>query len=77
MLGVLLEELLFIGLHRAMVESMASENASRLASMWNAERNVEQRITELTSDFHRGRQMTITGELLDIASGFEALSNER
>jgi F-type H+-transporting ATPase subunit gamma len=44
--------------------------------MWSAERNVEQRIAELTSEFQRGRQMAITGELLDIASGFEALSGE-
>jgi F-type H+-transporting ATPase subunit gamma len=72
----LVREFLFIALYRAFAESLASENASRLASMWNAERNVEQRIAELTSDFHRGRQMTITGELLDIASGFEALAGE-
>jgi F-type H+-transporting ATPase subunit gamma len=77
LLSALIREYLFIALYRAFAESMASENASRLASMWNAERNVEQRISELTSDFHRGRQMTITGELLDIASGFEALSDER
>ena len=72
----LVREFLFIALYRAFAESLASENASRLASMWNAERNVEQRIVEFTSDFHRDRQMTITGELLDIASGFEALAGE-
>jgi len=53
---------------------MASENASRLAAMRGAERNISDRITELTAQFHQQRQMTITEELLDIASGFEALA---
>ena len=74
--SALVGEYLFVALYRAFAESLASENASRLASMWSAERNVEQRIAELTGEFHRGRQMTITGELLHIASGFEALSDE-
>ncbi len=73
--SALVRQYLFVSLYRAFAESLASENASRLASMWNAERNIEQRIDELTSDFQRQRQMTITGELLDIASGFEALTD--
>lgn len=53
---------------------MASENASRLAAIRGAEKNIGDRIVELTSRFHQLRQMTITEELLDIASGFEALN---
>jgi len=44
--------------------------------MRGAERNIGDRITELTSQFHQTRQMAITEELLDIASGFEALGEQ-
>jgi len=69
----LVREYLFVSLYRAFAESLASENASRLAAMQNAEKNIEERIQELTVMFHRQRQMTITEELLDIVAGFEAL----
>jgi F-type H+-transporting ATPase subunit gamma len=54
---------------------MASENASRLAAMRAAERNIGDRITALRTLYHQSRQMAITEELLDIASGFEALTS--
>lgn len=69
----LVREYLFVSLYRAFAESLASENASRLAAMQNAEKNIEERLQELTIMFHRQRQMTITEELLDIVAGFEAL----
>jgi F-type H+-transporting ATPase subunit gamma len=69
----LIREYLFVSLYRAFAESLASENASRLASMQNAERNIEERLQELHGQYHRQRQMTITEELLDIVGGFEAL----
>lgn len=70
----LIREYLFVSLYRAFAESLASENASRLASMQNAEKNIEEQLQDLYAQFHRTRQMTITEELLDIVSGFEALS---
>ena len=70
----LIREYLFVSLYRAFAESLASENASRLASMQNAEKNIEEQLTDLHVQFHRTRQMTITEELLDIVAGFEALS---
>jgi len=73
MLGVLLEELLFIGLHRAMVESMASENGSRMRAMDAATHNCEDMLEDLTRIYMQLRQEEITGELLDVASGAEAL----
>jgi len=71
----LVRQYLFVSLYRAFAESLASENASRLSSMTGAERNISDRITALTTQFHHQRQMTITEELLDIAAGFEALSD--
>jgi F-type H+-transporting ATPase subunit gamma len=67
----------FISLYRACAESLASENASRLASMQIAEKNIEEKLGELKTSFHQERQNVITEELLDIVSGFEALTNEQ
>jgi F-type H+-transporting ATPase subunit gamma len=73
----LIHQHLFVSLYRAFAESLASENASRLASMQGAERNIEERLAELTAYFNRQRQMSITEELLDIVSGFTALTEEQ
>ena len=70
----LIRQYLFVSLYRAFAESLASENASRLASMQGAERNIGERLDVLQADFHRQRQMTITEELLDIVAGFEAMT---
>jgi F-type H+-transporting ATPase subunit gamma len=76
LLRSLAHEYLFISVYRSVAESQAAENTARLASMQGAERNIEDRITELTADYNRTRQMTITEELLDIVSGFEALKED-
>jgi F-type H+-transporting ATPase subunit gamma len=69
----LIRQYLFVTLARACTESLASENASRLLSMQNAERNILERFDELQAQFHQQRQSEITSELLDIVAGFEAL----
>jgi F-type H+-transporting ATPase subunit gamma len=72
----LIHQHLYVSLYRAFAESLASEHASRLASMQGAERNIEERLAELKARYHRQRQMTITEELLDIVSGFTALTEK-
>ncbi|MCL5958394.1 MAG: F0F1 ATP synthase subunit gamma [Chloroflexi bacterium] len=72
--AALIREYFFVSLYRAFVESLASENASRLSSMQVAERNVERRLETLNTEYHRARQSSITEELLDIVAGFEALN---
>ena len=74
--SALIRQYLFVSLYRAFAESLASENASRLAAMQNAERNIDERLTELQGRFNQQRQSTITEELLDIVSGFEALKDD-
>jgi F-type H+-transporting ATPase subunit gamma len=74
--SALIRQYLFISLFRAFAESLASENASRLASMQGAERNIQDQLSELTMQYHQQRQMSITEELLDIVSGFEALEKD-
>ena len=70
----LIRQHLFVGLYRAVAESLASENAARLMAMQGAERTIEDLLEELTSAYHRERQMSITSELLEIVAGFEALT---
>ncbi|MEH1784194.1 MAG: F0F1 ATP synthase subunit gamma [Nostoc sp.] len=67
----LLRQYFFILLYRAFGESLAGENASRLASMQVAEKNIEERLTEFTGEFQQKRQTAITDELLEIISAFE------
>jgi F-type H+-transporting ATPase subunit gamma len=73
-LRALLHEYLFISLFRACAESLASENASRLAAMERADQNINQLLEDLHRTFHRVRQSGIDEELFDVVSGFEALS---
>ncbi|MGD1095005.1 MAG: F0F1 ATP synthase subunit gamma [Bryobacteraceae bacterium] len=70
---LLIREYLFVSLFRAFAESLASENASRLASMQVAERNIEDRRRALNGESRQVRQSAITSELLDIIAAFEAL----
>jgi F-type H+-transporting ATPase subunit gamma len=72
----LIREYLFVSIYRAFTESLASENASRLAAMQNAEKNIQEHLEEIFADYHRQRQMTITEELLDIVSGYEAMKGD-
>lgn len=67
-------EYLFVSLFRACAESLASENASRLAAMQRAEKNIDALLEELNRTFHRLRQSGIDEELFDVVSGFEALT---
>lgn len=73
-LQALTREYLFISLFRACAESLASENASRLAAMQRAEKNIEELLEELNQSFHRQRQSSIDEELFDVISSFEALA---
>lgn len=65
---------LFVSLYQAFAQSMASENAARLMAMQAAEKNIEEKKEELSRMFRDQRQANITNELLDIISGFEALT---
>ena len=72
-LRALLREYVFVSLFRACAESLASENASRLAAMQRADRNIEELLDDLQVSYHRRRQGAIDAELFDLISSFEAL----
>jgi F-type H+-transporting ATPase subunit gamma len=73
-LRALIQGYLFVSLFRACAESLASENASRLAAMQRADKNIGELLEDLNRTFHRLRQSSIDEELFDVVSGFEALS---
>lgn len=72
-LRALIREYLFISLFRACAESLASENASRLAAMQRADKNIDELLETLQGTYHRLRQSSIDEELFDVVSGYEAL----
>jgi len=72
----LISAYLFVSLFKAVAESLASENASRLAAMQRAEKNIEELLDDLNHKFHSLRQSTIDEELFDVVSGFEALKSK-
>ena len=73
-LRAFVREYLFVSLYRACAESLACENASRLAAMQRAEKNITELLEELQQNFQHQRQNDIDFELFDVVSGFEALS---
>ena len=73
-MGGLVREYLFISLFRACAESLASENASRLAAMQRADKNIDGLLEDLHGTFHRLRQESIDEELFDVVSGYDALA---
>lgn len=76
-LRAVLREYLFVSIFRACAESLTSENASRLAAMQRADKNIDELLADLNSSFHRLRQSGIDEELFDVISGFEALTGHR
>jgi F-type H+-transporting ATPase subunit gamma len=69
----LVAEYVFALLTEAAVESIASENAARLAAMAAAHDNVSKKLESLVSDARYARQSEITTELIDVVTGAEAL----
>ena len=75
-LRALIREHLFISLFRACAESLASENASRLAAMERADKNIKELLETLSNTLHSQRQRAIDEELFDVTSGYEALLSQ-
>ena len=55
---------------RAFAASQAAENAARLAAMEAAERNVDERLTQLRHAANLARQNAVTAELLDVQAAY-------
>jgi F-type H+-transporting ATPase subunit gamma len=60
-------------IHRAFLESIASEFGARMTAMESATKNASEMIDRLTLQYNRARQAAITKELMEIVGGAEAL----
>jgi F-type H+-transporting ATPase subunit gamma len=72
-LGRLLPHYVAIDMYRAVLESNASEQSARMIAMRNATDNAGELMDDLTLVYNKTRQATITREMIEIASGAEAL----
>ncbi len=61
-------------LFAALLDAAASEQAARQRAMKSATDNADELIKVLTRQMNRARQDSITGEIIEIASGAEALA---
>ncbi len=73
----LIDEYVFARLAGAAMESFAAENAARLAVMLTVQSNIEATLEDLTSVTRRLRQEDVTSELIELATGAEALGGAR
>ncbi|MBH23649.1 MAG: ATP synthase F1 subunit gamma [Myxococcales bacterium] len=73
LLEVILPKYIEVLVHQAMLDSVASEQGSRMTAMDNATNNAKDMIASLTLKYNRARQAAITRELVEITSGAEAL----
>ena len=73
-LGAVLPRLIELAIYQAILENLASEHSARLIAMRNATDAGGDLIQELTLQANKARQWRITKEMLEIASGAEAMA---
>lgn len=59
--------------YKALLDSFASEHGARMTAMHMATDNATELINELTLQYNKARQASITKEILEISAGAEAL----
>lgn len=64
-----------VDLWRIMLESNAAEQGARMTAMDNATTNAGELIEELSLVYNRERQSQITTQIIEVASGAEAINN--
>jgi len=71
---VLIPRSLRIQIYKALLDSNAAEHGARMTAMHKATDNATDLINELTLTFNKARQAAITGAILEVTNGSEALS---
>jgi len=71
--GKLLPKQVVTQIYRGMLESVASEQGSRMTAMDSASKNAGELIDTLTLNMNRIRQAAITKEIIEVVSGAAAL----
>jgi F-type H+-transporting ATPase subunit gamma len=70
--GRLLPKQILTQIYRGMIESVASEQGSRMTAMDSASKNAGELIDSLTLNMNRIRQAAITKEIIEVVSGAAA-----
>lgn len=70
----LIPKSLRIKLYRALLDSFAAEHGARMTAMHQATDNATDLIRDLTLQYNKARQASITNQLLEVVSGAEALN---
>ncbi|WP_338669098.1 F0F1 ATP synthase subunit gamma [Pseudodesulfovibrio methanolicus] len=73
LLAELLPRFIKVQVYRALLDTSASEHAARMAAMDNATKACDELTDTLTLLYNKTRQAAITGDLMDIVGGVEAL----
>jgi F-type H+-transporting ATPase subunit gamma len=73
LLGDMLPRNVYVQIYRGLLETSTSEHAARMMAMNNATQACNDMIERLTLTYNKARQAAITGELMDIVGGAEAL----
>ena len=71
----LLPKSLKVQLFKALLDSSASEHGARMTAMHKATDNAGDMKRELTLQYNKARQASITNEILEIVGGAEALND--
>jgi F-type H+-transporting ATPase subunit gamma len=72
-LKVLVPDYVETSLHRALLESTASEHGARMTAMRSASENAGELIDDLALEMNRARQAEITQEIMEVVAGAESL----
>ena len=62
-------------IHYMAVDAKASEHSARMVAMKSASDNADTLVADLTLEYNKARQASITTEILELASAAQALEN--
>jgi len=69
----LIPKSLKIQFYKAVLDSFVSENGARMTAMHKATDNANTMVSDLTLQYNKARQASITNQILEVVSGAEAL----
>ena len=75
--SALIHEYLTVVLSGALTASLAAEHYTRMVNMQQAEKNIDDSLSEMNLTYQQLRQTGITDELIDIVSGAESIKKKR
>ena len=75
--SLFMRQLLFANIYNAVAQSLASEHFTRMMSMQNAEKNINEHLDAMNLEYQQRRQTEITNELLDVVIGAEVLKSKK